>query len=161
MFCLSLEVGQIFGKRPSNSGLLADLPPIHPHSPRPGTGGGHFSTAQNRRTSTQSSVPSVPSSPILGHRNSSNRGYSPIRDQSLNQRMFIASFCRLDNELLRKTTNGVWTDNWNISHCNVKRYCLLFYSFLKFQNGLPLLKFAFWFRRFNYNWGYCGIGKVY
>ena len=93
---LSLEVGQIFGKRPSNSGLLADLPPIHPHSPRPGTGGGHFSTAQNRRTSTQSSVPSVPSSPILGHRNS-NRGYSPVRDQ----RMFIASFCRLDNELLK------------------------------------------------------------
>ena len=93
---LSLEVGQIFGKRPSNSGLLADLPPIHPHSPRPGTGGGHFSTAQNRRTSTQSSVPSVPSSPILGHRNS-NRGYSPVRDQ----RLFIASFCRLDNELLK------------------------------------------------------------
>ena len=86
-FITSIEVGQIFGKRPS-VGLIPDLPPIHPNSPRPG----HLSSGQPRRTSTQSSVPgnSVPSSPILGNR---ARGFSPARDQ----RLFIASFCRLDD----------------------------------------------------------------
>ena len=88
-FITSIEVGQIFGKRPS-IGLIPDLPPIHPNSPRPG----HLSAGQQpRRTSTQSTgVPgnSVPSSPILGNR---ARGFSPARDQ----RLFIASFCRLDD----------------------------------------------------------------
>ena len=97
----SIEVGQITAaaaaaavnnlnnKRPSNSGLqgLADLPPVHPLSPRPGafqhTSGG----PSTRRTSNAQN--SVPGSPNLGGR----RGFSPVRDQ----RMFIASFCRLAN----------------------------------------------------------------
>ena len=90
IFFTSFEVGQIFlGKRPS-FGLIPDLPPIHPNSPRSGLLSNSNSGQPRRpdrpdRTSTQNSVPS---SPILGTRG----GYSPVRDQ----RMFIASFCRLD-----------------------------------------------------------------
>ena len=85
----SFEVGQLTSgaafnsKRPSNSGLVSDLPPPYPHSPRPGS----VHHPGNRRASSTAQN-SVPGSPILGNR----RGFSPVRDQ----RMFIASFCRLD-----------------------------------------------------------------
>ena len=86
-FFTSFEVGQIFlGKRPS-FGLIPDLPPIHPNSPRSGLLS-NSNSGQPRRPDRTSTQNSVPSSPILGTRG----GYSPVRDQ----RMFIASFCRLD-----------------------------------------------------------------
>ena len=80
--------GTLNSKRSSNSGL-SDLPPLpYPsHSPRPGS----VHHPGTRRTSSTAQNTSVPGSPILGH-NPGGRGFSPVRDQ----RMFIASFCRLD-----------------------------------------------------------------
>ena len=96
VFFVSFEVGQLTSggagalnsKRSSNSGL-SDLPPLpYPsHSPRPGS----VHHPGTRRTSSTAQNSSVPGSPILG-RNPGGRGFSPVRDQ----RMFIASFCRLD-----------------------------------------------------------------
>ena len=93
-FFASFEVGQLTSgaafnsKRSSNSGLISsDLPPPYPsHSPRPGS----VHHPGTRRTSSTAQN-SVPGSPILGARNNP-RGFSPVRDQ----RMFIASFCRLE-----------------------------------------------------------------
>ena len=90
----SIEVGQITAavnylsnhnsKRPSNSGLLPDLPPVHPHSPAP------RASSVLRRTSTAQS--SVPGSPILGGRR------SPANARNVDQRMLsLSSFCRLES----------------------------------------------------------------